>query len=248
MLSVSLLCLVHQPGGMKHDISFSVLLLSYVAPHSTPFLIAKQPQQLLTPGPGMCTRRGQAGEKKGVALSVPLCTQHQASQDEGRESWLRKIPSRFSLCWAVLWPGVVLLCIQRDPKCKTDLWACTLGCQGAVTFNVKSRWQPTQSPIQWACMPFIPYHSGRSAKASCMACGNKQRSEKQQCKSHVRTSGVGLEVGKVETRKKVLDIRLPHSRASVGVAKDNRGAQFSNHLIGLTYLCPRFKVSWKKES
>lgn len=54
--------------------------------------------------------------------------------------------------------------------------------------------------------------------------------------SSCENSGVGLEVGKVETRKKVLDIRLPHSRASVGVEKDNRGAQFTNHLLGLTYL------------
>lgn len=69
-----------------------------------------------------------------------------------------------------------------------------------------------------------------------MACGNKERSEKQRCKAHVRTSGVRLEVGKVETQKKVLDIRLPHSRASVGVEKDNRGAQFTNHLLSLTYL------------
>lgn len=110
---------------------------------------------------------------------------------------------------------------------------------------MKSRWQPTQSPIQWACMPFIPYQSGRSANASRMACGNKKRSEKQQCKAHVRTSGVGLEVGKVETRTKVLDIRLPRSRASVGVAKDNRGAQFTNHLLGLTLSL--FKVQGSME-
>lgn len=46
-----------------------------------------------------------------------------------------------------------------------------------ITFSVKSRWQPTQSPIQWACMPFIPYHSGRSASASCMACRNDKRQQ-----------------------------------------------------------------------
>lgn len=57
---------------------------------------------------------------------------------------------------------------------------CELKCCKAysvITFNVKSRWQPTQSPIQWACMPFIPYHSGRSAKASCMACRNQRKTE-----------------------------------------------------------------------
>lgn len=80
-----------------------------------------------------------------------------------------------------------------------------------------------------------------------MACGNKKRSEKRQCKAHVRTSGVGLEVGEVETRKKVLDIRFPHSRASVGVAKDNRGVQCTDHLLGLTYLCSRFHGRKKTE-
>lgn len=79
MLSVSLLCLVHQPGGMKHDISFPVLLLSYVAPHSTPFLIPKQPQQPLTTGPGMCTRGGARQEnRRGCSVSPlsALSTRH----------------------------------------------------------------------------------------------------------------------------------------------------------------------------
>jgi hypothetical protein len=57
MLSISLLCLLHQPGRMKHGILFSVLFpLSSGAPHATHSLISKQPWQLLTTGPGMYAR------------------------------------------------------------------------------------------------------------------------------------------------------------------------------------------------
>lgn len=68
------------------------------------------------------------------------------------------------------WSGPRAAATQKGPvsiNCWKGSWL--------VTFSSKSRWQPTQSPIQWACMPLIPYHSGRSAKASCMACRRGER-------------------------------------------------------------------------
>lgn len=180
MLSVSLLCLVHQPGRMKHGILFSVLFLSSGAPHATHSDISKeQPRQLLTTGPGMCAG-GEARQKNRTgspwSVSTPALSPRHPRMKTEEACSERCLPGSLSArqCCGL----VQSCCVFRVPKYKGDWWARML-CQCLITFNVKSRWQPTQSPIQWACMPLMPYHSGRSASASCMAWGNKTKQNKR---------------------------------------------------------------------